>query len=58
MDNKCDFGEEKIVLTLVSNLNDILKFQYSSHLYLNIRNSIMPTDKEVFNLFLKVTVTY
>ena len=41
---------KKLFLICVSKLNDILKFQFSSHLYLNVRNSVMLTDREVFNL--------
>ena len=47
-----NLAKKKSFWTRVSKFNDILKFQCSLHLYLNVRNSIMHTDREleVFNL--------
>ena len=44
------FAKTNLLLTRVSKLKDILKFQLSSDLYLNVPNSITHTDREVFNL--------
>ena len=41
--------KKKLFLTHASKLKNILKFQFSSDLYLNVRYSITHTDKEVFN---------
>ena len=40
-------AKKKSFLTRVCRLKDILKFQLSSHLYLNVRYSITHTDREV-----------
>ena len=44
------FAKTSLFLTRVSKLKDILKIQFSSDLYLNVRNSITHTDREVSNL--------